>query len=89
MASSLTLAANYYQQSALQYNSDSVSDLGFRFKPGWGVEQSIQLAADYDTSASDRGHPENTLNDRRCLHLLGRLDHPDRSSHVTVHPPLK
>jgi TPR repeat protein len=68
-------------------NPDGANNLGFCLEHGRGVEQDIQLAAQYYKSAADRGHPEGRLNYCHCLRLLGRWNPPDRSSQVTVQPP--
>jgi TPR repeat protein len=85
--SNLSLVAHDCQVAALQDHPNGANYLGFCLEYGGGVQQNIGLASEYSRFAADRGHPEDQLNYRHCLRLLGRWEVLDRSSEDSAHPP--
>jgi serine/threonine protein kinase len=83
--SNQSLAAHYFELSALQGNPDGANNLGFCFEHGSGVRQDIESAAEWYRFAADRNHPEGEMNYQRCLRLLGHWNVPDRSSLIADH----
>jgi hypothetical protein len=80
-------AAQFHQRAATTGHRDGASNLEFCLEHGCGVEQHIELVADYYQFAADHGHSEAQLNYHRCLRLLRRWKVPDRSSDFCGNPP--
>jgi serine/threonine protein kinase len=84
--SNQSLAAHYFELSALQGNRDGANNLGFCFEHGRGVCQNIESAAEWYRFAADHNHPEGEMNYQRCLRLLGDWHIPDRSFSIADQP---
>jgi TPR repeat protein len=70
----------------LHGDRDGANHLGFCLEHGSGVEQNIELAAEYSNFAADHNYAEVEQSHAHCLRLLGRWEVPDRSGVVAAHP---